>query len=177
MQKTQEMWVQSLGREDSLEEGMAIVLPGESHGQRSLVGTWGGHRIGHDWSDLAHTRICICILSFLMSFPGGSDGKKSARNVGDLGLIPGLGRSPGEGNGNLVLYSCLENPMDRGTWWATVHGISKRHDWVPNISHFILFDEMLAHVLGHFLIKLFVLGLRFPYIVYIQVLYWTCDFP
>ena len=63
-----------------------------------------------------------------MSFPGGSDGKKSARNVGDLGLIPGLGRSPGEGNGNLVPYSCLENPMDRGTWWATVHGISKRHD-------------------------------------------------
>ena len=54
--------------------------------------------------------------------------KKSARNVGDLGLILGLGRSPGEGNGKLVPYSCLENPMDRGTWWATVHGISKRHD-------------------------------------------------
>ena len=82
--------------------------------------------------------------------------KKSARNVGDLGLILGLGRSPGEGNGNLVPYSCLENPMDRGTWWATVHGISKRHDWVPNISHFIPFDEMLAHVLGHFVIELFV---------------------
>ena len=150
------MWVQSLGGEDSLEEGMAVLLPRESHGQRSLVGTWGRHRIGHDWSDLARKRICICILSFLMSFPGGSDGKKSARNVGDLGLIPGLGRSPGEGNGNPVPYSCLENPMDRGTWWATVHGISKRHGWVPNISHFILFDEMLAHVLGHFLVELFV---------------------
>ena len=51
-------------------------------------------------------------------FPGGTDGKKSACNVGDPGSIPGLGRSPGEGNGNPVQYSCLENPMDKG---ATVH--------------------------------------------------------
>ena len=49
-------------------------------------------------------------------FPGGADGKVSAYNVGDLGLIPGLGRSPGEGNGNPLQYSCLENPMDRGAW-------------------------------------------------------------
>ena len=47
---------------------------------------------------------------------GGSDGKASAYNVGDLGLIPGSGRSPGEGNGNPLQYSCLENPMDGGTW-------------------------------------------------------------
>ena len=51
-------------------------------------------------------------------FPGGSDGKASAYNVGDLSSIPGLGRSPGEGNGNPLQYSCLENPMDRGAWWA-----------------------------------------------------------
>ena len=51
-----------------------------------------------------------------MGFPGGSDGKESACNVGDLGLIPGLGRSPGEGHGYLLQYSCLENPMDRGAW-------------------------------------------------------------
>ena len=57
-----------------------------------------------------------------MDFPGGSDGKESACNVGDLGLIPGSGRSPGGGNGNPLQYSCLENPMDRGAWWATVHG-------------------------------------------------------
>ena len=57
--------------------------------------------------------------------PGGSDGKASACNVGDLGWIPGLGRSPGEGNGNPLQYSCLENPMDRGAWWATVHGVAK----------------------------------------------------
>ena len=51
-----------------------------------------------------------------MCFSGGSDGKASACNVGDLGSIPGLGRSPGEGNGNLLQYSCLENPMDGGAW-------------------------------------------------------------
>ena len=49
-------------------------------------------------------------------FPGGSDGKASAYNVGDPGLIPGLERSPGEGNGNPLQYSCLENPMDEGAW-------------------------------------------------------------
>ena len=54
-----------------------------------------------------------------MGFPGGSEGKVSACSVGDPGLILGSGRSPGEGNGNPLQYSCLENPMDRGAWWAT----------------------------------------------------------
>ena len=59
-------------------------------------------------------------------FLGGSDGKESACNAGNLGfLIPESGRAPGEGNGNPIQYFCLENPMDRGTWWATVHGITK----------------------------------------------------
>ena len=58
-------------------------------------------------------------------FPGGSDGKESACNVGNLGSIPGSGRSPGEGNGNPLQYSCMENPMDGGAWWATVHGVAK----------------------------------------------------
>jgi len=57
-------------------------------------------------------------------FPGGLDGKESACNVGDLGSIPDLGRSPGGGHSNSLQYSCLENLMDRGVWWATVHGIS-----------------------------------------------------
>ena len=60
-----------------------------------------------------------------LGFPGGSEVKASARNAGDLGSIPGSGRSPGEGNGNPLLYSCLENPMDGGAWWATVHGVAK----------------------------------------------------
>ena len=55
----------------------------------------------------------------------GSEGKASACNAGDLGSTPGSGRSPGEGNGNPLQYSCLENPMEGGTWWATVHGVAK----------------------------------------------------
>ena len=61
-----------------------------------------------------------------LSFPGGLEGKETACNAGDLGLIPGLGRSLGEGNGYPLQYSCLENPMDRGAWWATVHGSQSR---------------------------------------------------
>ena len=64
-----------------------------------------------------------------LGFPGGSEVKASACNAGDLSSIPGSGRSPGEGNGNPLQYSRLENPMDRGAWWATVHGIARvRHD-------------------------------------------------
>ena len=58
-------------------------------------------------------------------FPGGSDGKESACNAGDLGSIHGLGRSPGEGNGYPLQYSCLENSMDRWSWKAIVHGVTK----------------------------------------------------
>ena len=61
----------------------------------------------------------------MWGFPGGSDGKVSACNAEDPGLIPGLGRSPGEGKGNPLQYYCLENPIDRGAWWATVHGVAK----------------------------------------------------
>ena len=60
-----------------------------------------------------------------MGFPGGSDGKEYTCNAGDLGLIPGLGRSPGEGNGNPFQNSYQENSMDRGVWWATVHGAAE----------------------------------------------------
>ena len=60
-----------------------------------------------------------------LQIKNGSDGKESACNAGDLGSIPGSGSSPGEGNGNPLQYSCLENPMDGRTWWATVHGVAK----------------------------------------------------
>ena len=60
-----------------------------------------------------------------MGFPCSSVGKESACNAGDLGSIPGSGRSPGEGNGNPLQYSCLENLMDRGAWRATVHGVTR----------------------------------------------------
>ena len=60
-----------------------------------------------------------------MDFLGGSDGKEPACNAGDLSLILGSRRSPGEGNGILLQYSCLGNSMDRGAWWAIVHGVAK----------------------------------------------------
>ena len=69
-----------------------------------------------------------------MGFPGGSDGKASACNMEDLGSIPGSGRSPGEGNGNPLQYSCLENPMDREAWQATVHGVAKSQTRLSNFT-------------------------------------------
>ena len=71
-----------------------------------------------------------------LGFPGGSDSKKSACNAGDPGSIPGLGRSPGEGNGNPLQDSCLENSMDRGAWWTTVYGVAKIRTWLTEwITH------------------------------------------
>ena len=74
-------------------------------------------------------KFLFLINLFLIGFPCSSVGKKSACNAGDLGSIPGSGKSPGEGSGNPLDYSCLENSMDRGAWQATVHGVTRvRHD-------------------------------------------------
>ena len=70
------------------------------------------------------------------NLPGGSEVKASAHNAGDLGSIPGLGRSPGEGNGNPLQYSCLENPMDGGACWATVHGVAKSQTRLRDFTFF-----------------------------------------
>ena len=72
-----------------------------------------------------------------MDFPGGSDGKASIHNTGDPGSIPGSGRSPGEGNGNPLQYSCLENSMDGGAWWATVHGVAKSQRQLSDFTSFL----------------------------------------
>ena len=66
-----------------------------------------------------------CMHFHLRCFPGGSVVKNLCANAGDVGSIPDLGRSPGEGNGNLLQYSCLGNLMERGSWWAIVHGVQK----------------------------------------------------
>ena len=70
----------------------------------------------------------------MLGSPGGSGGKESACSAGDLGSIPGLGRFPGEGNGNPPQHSCLENSMDRETWWATVHGVTKSQTRLRDVT-------------------------------------------
>ena len=65
------------------------------------------------------------MLEIILGFPGSTAGKESAYNAGDLGSIPGSGRSPGEWIGYPLQYSCLENSMDRGAWWATIHGVAE----------------------------------------------------
>ena len=96
-----------------------VLLPGISHGQRSLVGC---SPCGHEESG-ATEQLTLSITSHRhMGFPAGSVHKEFTCNsgvTGDSGLIPGLGRSSGGGHGNLLQYSCLENPMDKGVWWAT----------------------------------------------------------
>ena len=75
----------------------------------------------------------------MVDFPGGSEGKASAYHVGDLGSIPGLGRSSGEGNGNPLQYSCLKNPMDGGVWWAIVHGVAKSRTQLRDFTLYVIY--------------------------------------
>ena len=86
-----------------------------------------------------HKQLCSCghlhMVMMALGFPGGSSNKESACNAGDLGWISGWGRSPGGGHGNPLQCSGLENPMDRGGWRATVHGVTQvRHDWAAEKS-------------------------------------------
>ena len=105
-----------------------VVLPGESPWTVEPGGlqSVGLQRAGRNWTfrtnHTAHIRLYRA-----------SPGKESACNTvdsGDAGSVPGLGRSPGEGNGSPPPYSCLQNPMDRGDWWATVHGVAKSRTWL-----------------------------------------------
>ena len=86
------------------------------------------------------TIICFHYLIESVGFPGGSNGKAPACSAGDLGSTPGLGRSPGEGNDNPLQYSCLENSMDWGAWWAiqSMGSHRVRHDWATSLSFFSL---------------------------------------
>ena len=83
-----------------------------------------------------------------MGFPGGSDGKVSAHNARDQGSIPGSGRSPEEGKGNPLQYSCLENPMVRGAWWAIVHGVAKSQTRLSDFT----FTSLCVCIYIHFYI-------------------------
>ena len=87
-------------------------------------------------------------IHMIMDFLGGSDSKESAWSVEDLGLIPELGRSPGEGNGYPLQYSGLENFMDRGAWQATVHGIAKSRTWLSDLHFHTLFTTLGQGMVG-----------------------------
>ena len=102
---------------------MAQLIKNPSAMQQILVRSWVGK--------IRWRRDSLPTPVFL-GFPGGSDGKDSMCNVGDLVSIPGLGRSPGGGHGNPLQYSCLENLMDRGAWRATVHGAAKSQTRLSN---------------------------------------------
>ena len=93
----------------------------EFYGHDTLLG--GG--LDYILEGLFHMKASILNSISTLLGPSLAEVKVSASNAGDLGSIPGLGRSPGEGNGNPLQYSCLENPTEGGAWWATVHGVAK----------------------------------------------------
>ena len=98
-------------------------------GRPGVLRFMGSQRVGHDW---ATNLIWSDLMYHFHGLLRWLSGKESAYNAGDPGLIPALGRSLGEGNGYPLQYSCLENPMDRGTWQATVHGVTKSWTWLSN---------------------------------------------
>ena len=103
--------------------GLCVSAPCQYHPEPPLIALLSDYI-----NSLSLPPCAACLSSFtqqVMCFPAGSDSKESACNAGDPVSIPDLGRSPGEGKGNPRQYSCLENPMDGGAWWATVHGVTK----------------------------------------------------
>ena len=152
-----ETWVLSLGWEDPLEKEMAtnsIFLAWEIPWteEPSRLQSMGSQRIRQDWATKDRTNTMLTLVpkrsqfsviqlfhyyysTNIIGFPGGSVVKNPPANAGDSedgGSIPGLGRSPGEGNGKLLQYYCLGNPMDKGSWRATVHGVTKSRTWLSN---------------------------------------------
>ena len=99
--------------------GLVRPSSGETVSGKRAAGGLHGHQPGC-------SGVCSSVIATFLGLnsPGGSDGKECACNAGDLGPIPGSGRSSGEGNGNPLQASCLENPMDRGAWQAKVHGVA-----------------------------------------------------
>ena len=88
------------------------------------------------------------VYMYNWGFPGGSEGEASAYNERDLGSIPGLGRSPGEGNGNPLQYSCLENPMEGGAWYTTVHGVTKSWTQLSDFTFTFTYQCVGKHFSG-----------------------------
>ena len=118
-------------REVSLAHCLAIILCAYVPQAVKFLWLLNGNLIVFSWN-----------LMRVLIFLGGSDGKESACSAGDPGSIPGSGRSPGEGNGNSLQYSCLENPMDGGAWWATVHGVTKSQTRLSDFTFTFFLDHI-----------------------------------
>ena len=129
MQELQESQVLSLGQEDPLEEGIAAH---SSILAWRIPGTWepgglpsvGSHRVRHDWSDTAAAAATYLEWASQVALVV-KNPQATARNIRDAGSIPGSGRSPGWGKGNQLQCCCLENPIDRGSWWAAIHRVTE----------------------------------------------------
>ena len=146
MQKTKRDGFDPWGGEDSLKEHMTTLssilawrIPRpEDPGKLQPIG-WQSRTQLKRLSTDTHTHTHAHTV-----FPGGSVGELSACNGGDPGSIPGLGRSSGEDNANPLQYSCLENSMDRGAWWVTVHGVTKIQTWLS-----VLHTHTHTHIHTH----------------------------
>ena len=120
----------------------------------------------------------MIILSEVIQI-GGSDGKESACNAGDPGSISGLGRSPGEGNSSPLQYSCLENPTDRGAWWAAVHSVAQSQTRLKQLSmHTCIgyIDSSLCYrvepcIYALYIYFLYMLNYMYVYFHYMSILY------
>ena len=163
----QEMQVWSMGREDTVEKEMAThsnmfvqEIP-ETEESGELQSTW-SQRVRHDlWTKQQILRSLSSLWfnyvqllkQYFWGFPGGSEVKVSACNARNLGSIPGSGRSPGEGNGNPLQYSCLENPVDRGAWWATDHGVAKSWARLRDLTLTLVMLQMCINDNGPFYVQ------------------------
>ena len=119
----------------TIRSGFSLVSAG-SQVLFSFLGAFRTHRFIFGWLE--------SLMTVASLFTDTADGKESACNAGDLGSIPGLGRSFGEGNGNPLQYSCLENSMDRGAWRATIHGVTK--SWMQ-LSNYIFTFHFISQFL------------------------------
>ena len=115
------------------------------------------------------TRLAFVVFLWILIFVGGSDGKVSACDEGDLGFIPESRRSPGEGNGNPLQYYCLENSMNGGAWWATVHGVAKSWTRLRDFTSLYLLcpfffwgNQIFQVSFFYFIFKLYIIVLVLP---------------
>ena len=136
MKETQETWVGFLIRKILWRRKMAThssIFARRTPWTEKPGGLQSMESQSQTWVNMYACMHTIC--THLWGFPGGSDGKEFACNAGDLDLIPVSVRSSGEGNGNPLQYFCLEKPMDRGAWRATVHGVAKNQKCKSNHAH------------------------------------------